>query len=494
MKNYFFILLIGLLFSCSSKHNFSPRKTNLVTEWDTVRPISNPDKGWYHHLFDNGIDIYLIKNDSDLISFPGMDHLYLRLAWAFLEPEEGKFDWSYIDDVVERYLPMGYGFSFRITCKETGDAPYSVPKKINGVRYATPYWVVKAGAKGIEKPPYGNASWTPDWGDSIFLEKLDNFHKAFAERYDGKPWVRYIDIGSIGEWGEGHTFRSTRIPATIEEAKKHAEIHLKHYKKSQLIVSDGLIHSKRSDEEQRELLTYFIENGISLRDDSPMNPGHMKEFLDTWSVRCPWMFEQTYKTMPNVFELAHYIKVKNTGGWIGRNGEGLLPEFGVTGADVFRNSMKIIRPTYIGFHGYLDEWLTENPELTVELLNLCGYWFFPKSVNTREYKDGNLTFNIEWLNKGVAPAYSVYQLNGKLIPVDSANKAYEFTINDSGNQKWMPDKPTTESYSVNIPNLPSGEYKLAIQLFDTKSSKPVDIGLNTGLKIDEYFIIQSLSF
>jgi hypothetical protein len=37
------------------------------------------------------------------------------LAWAYLEPEEGKFDWSYIDDIVKKYVPLGYGISFLIS-------------------------------------------------------------------------------------------------------------------------------------------------------------------------------------------------------------------------------------------------------------------------------------------------------------------------------------------------------------------------------------------
>lgn len=64
--------------------------TDLQPQWDTLRPLANPDKGWYHHQLDNGIDKYQIASDSVLATFPGMDHLYLRLCWAYLEPEEGK--------------------------------------------------------------------------------------------------------------------------------------------------------------------------------------------------------------------------------------------------------------------------------------------------------------------------------------------------------------------------------------------------------------------
>ena len=487
-------LFAGLLFFCSTSKNLVAQRTDLVNKWDTIRPLVNPDKGWYHHMLDNGINKYLIQDEKDLTGFTGMDHLYLRLAWAFLEPEEGKFNWSYIDDIVEKYVPMGYKISFRISCKETGPAPGSVPFEINGVRYATPYWVIKAGAKGIEHPEFGRDSWAPIYDDPIFLEKLDHFHKAFAEKYDGKPWVRYVDVGSIGEWGEGHTSRSTRIPPSVELVKTHIDLYLKHYKYSQLIVSDGLLASGKNEEDQKLLLNYVLENKISVRDDSPMLKNHIDNNLHLWTVLRPGYFEAAYKTMPTVFELQHYGTVKNDGNWLGKNGAEIIPKAGVSGAEIFRNAVKIIHPTYIGFHGYLGAWLTDNPDLTIELLNLCGYWYFPKSINLTLYKGRKLLFEIEWLNKGVAPAYTSYQLRGKLIPTEIPAKPIDFEVEDSGNKKWMPGVISTEKYAITLSGKPKGEYWLAIQLFDTKTGKPVDIGLTEDLKSKGYFLIQKLKF
>ncbi len=493
MKYLILLFLVAISVSCSQS-KFEPVKTNLVSQWDTLRPLANPDKGWYHHLLDNGVGKYLIQDENDLTSFPGMDHLYLRLAWAYLEPEEGKFDWSYIDDIVEKYVPMGYKISFRITCKETGPAPTSVPVEVNGIRYATPYWVRQAGAKGIERPEFGTASWTPDWDDPVFLEKLDNFHKAFAKKYDGKPWVRYIDVGSIGEWGEGHTHFSTRIPPTVEEVKTHMDLYLKNYKNTQLVVTDDLLYWNKPEQDVRKLLDYAVENGFTLRDDSPLVAWYVENNLDTWTVSHPQFFEAVYKTRPTVFELEHYSSVKKSGYWLGKNGEEIIPGIKVSGAEMFRNAMKLIHPTYIGFHGYLGEWLNENPDLTVELLNHCGYWYFPKSVNTIQYNNGELSIEMEWQNKGVAPAYSVYRLKGKLIPEDTSSKSIEFEIENSGNKNWMPNRISTEKYIVSLPENPKGDYQLAIQLFDEKSGEPVEIGLATDTKAENYFVIQNLSF
>lgn len=487
------LLLFSLVFTWGCSNNrLVPSKTELVAEWDTVKVIENPDKGWYHHMLDNGIHKYLLDSDSTINVFPGMDHLYLRLCWAFLEPEEGKYNWSYIDDIVNKYVPMGYKISFRISCKETGPAQMSVPYEVDGIRYATPIWVKKAGAKGIDRPKYGTPSWTPSWIDPIFLSKLDNFHKAFAEKYDGKEWVRYIDIGSIGDWGEGHTYSCTREPVAVDEIMTHINLYLKHYKKTQLIVTDDLLANSIDEGREQELLDYVLNNGISLRDDSPMVDGYMKNDLKTWTVRHPYMFSQVYKKKPTVFELEHYGKVKANNYWIGKNGRHIIPGMHVTGAEVFINAVKLIHPTYIGYHGYMKEWLEDNPELTGQLLNLCGYWYFPVSLSVRSYKDGIFEFGINWLNKGVAPAYNQYKLICALINNENGD-SYSFEINDSGNKNWIPDIIASENYSAYIGDIMPGKYNLMIGLFDNVSHCFVDIGLNDSLKENGLYKFHSIT-
>ena len=53
---------------------------------------------------------------------------------------------------------------------------------------------------------------------------------------------------------------------------------------------------------------------------------------------------------------------------------------GKTGPDYFRGALELLHATYIGYHGYAHEWLADNPEFTGEMLNRCGYWLFPKSI------------------------------------------------------------------------------------------------------------------
>ena len=483
MKYLFLILLGCFLFACSTIPT-AKQNIDFKAQWDTLRVLENPHKGWYHHLLDNGVDSYKIKDDSILSIFPGMDHLYLRLAWSYLEPEEGKYDWHRIDEVVAKYVPMGYKIAFRITSKETGNFPGSVGQELDGVQYATPIWVMKAGAKGTIPKGYGNKSWTPVWDDPIYLEKLDNFQKAFAARYDGKSWVSYVDIGSIGEWGEGHTHFSTKVPPTVEEVKSNIDIFLKNYPKSQLVVTDDLLYYGKPEANVKKLLDYAVSNGISLRDDSPLVDWYMDKNMDTWSVSHPQFYDPLYLTQPIVFELQHYGNVIKDGNWLGKNGAGKIEKHGYSGAHVMRKAIETMHATYIGYHGYAEQWLTDNPELTRELANLCGYWYFPVNASFSSMPGkGNNEILIEWLNKGVAPAYNTYGLVFR-FESEKPENSFEILPVDSKNKEWLPGIGKREKYNLEIPSeVKSGNYLLKFKLIEQSESGiiPIQIGVKETL-------------
>lgn len=491
-----FVFIITLvmvsMISCKNSNVAEIKTINFETNWDTIRPLANPDKGWYHHYLDNGVHKYLIEDEEMLRNFPGMDHLYLRLAWAFLEPEEGRFNWETIDTIIEKYVPMGYKISFRISSKETGGAPGSVPAEIDGVRYATPYWVKLAGAKGVVPDPPASPSWTPVWDDPVYLEKLNNFHKAFAERYDAHSWTIYTDVGGIGDWGEGHTSSSTKIPPTVAEVKAHIDMYLKHYKHTQIVVTDDILYYGKSAEDTEELYNYSINNGITLRDDSPMVDWYIQRNLDTWSVSHPHFYDPLYLKRPIIYELQHYSHVKRNGNWLGRNGEDIIPAYDVSGADIFRNSIKVMRATYIGYHGYLEEFYTDNPELSGELLNLCGYWYFPVTASypeTINKRSNSIRFS--WKNKGVAPAYNSYALILRLESVDDMNSTYDIDLGDSGNKNWLPGTISEEEYSFTLPpEIKKGNYHLKFKLLDINSDdqREVFLGLSDFMTDNQHFV------
>ncbi len=160
----------------------------------------------------------------------------MRIPWCFVEPEEGKFDWSIVDTPMQRFAEGGLKAAFRFTCSENGSE----------AEYATPKWVKNAGAKfhehgNPELPGRKETTWEPDFDDPVFLEKLDHFLTALAARYDGHPDVAFVDIGSFGVWGEGHTWGSTGRIYPSETIERHIALHVKHFKQTPVAANVGFL-------------------------------------------------------------------------------------------------------------------------------------------------------------------------------------------------------------------------------------------------------------
>lgn len=492
----------GTNYAAGNFYNYSEREasydwavqamTDYMPYSDTLRVLENPHKGWYHHYYSNSLDKYGLTSEEDNLikTFPGMDHIYIRLAWSYFEPSEGKYDWHLIDDILDKYSKMGYGVAFRITCRETG----SVGQFKNGCYYATPYWVKQAGVPGVEIKDAGNySSWSPDYSNSTFLKKLENFHKAFAARYDGNPLVRYIDVGSMGDWGEGHTSFSTNEMIPDDVVKKHFDIYKRCYKQTPVVMMDNSISYQRGDEPYVEgypksesivgLMNYAYDLGFGVRYDSFLVDWHLKRDAGGvfhWAVNRPYIFERFYQDRLVVHEEDHYAAIKDAGNWKGLNGQTPLDLVGsftgavyhTSGYEIFMRSMEITHPTYIGYHGKLKEWLSENPDLAKYAANKCGYWLAPVS----SYID-NETLSVTWRNNGVAPCYHKYQL--RLHFVDESGSDTVQIIDDSGNRSWLPGMDYQCEYTVDYPRSLMGKtFHIYMQLYDVETDKPIDIALD----------------
>lgn len=434
--------------------------------WDTERVLRNPYKGWYHHYYDNGTRNYRLNSDADLDQFPGMDHLYIRLSWAHFEPEEGRYNWSWIDDVKDHWVPKGYGISLRISTCETGEAN------------ATPEWVVAAGAKGAMHKAYRQEVWVPDYSDSVFLAKLDRFVAELGKRYDGEQWLRYVDIG-LGAWGEGHNFPMFDKVIPMYAVKKHVDIYRAHFRRSVLVLSDDAVHVHgRSPAEEKQLSDYAAANGISWRDDSILTWPGLHNWPDRFNVARPNLFEEAWRKFPTVLETSHYNEALRDGAY-SRAESGSIRAY-----DDLRGSIRLTHATYLGYHGDARKWLSDHPALARELANTLGYWYFPASITLpRRFVAGEENaLQMAWENKGTAPAYERFALRARLT---CNGRTVNASLKEANNLNWMPGSECNEHYSIHIPRgTPQGRYIIAIALVDTRFSpeRMIEIGLANTIR------------
>jgi len=159
---------------------------------------------------------------------------------------------------------------------------------------------------------------------------------------------------------------------------------------------------------------------------------------------------------------------------------------GKTGPDFFRGAINLLHATYIGYHGYAHEWLKDNPELTKELLNRCGYWLFPKAIELPPTLVAGakvpLTLILE--NRGVAPPYHPYELRVRLLG-DGVSWVGVIGRTD---KSWLPGAPIIVTNQLALPaDLKPGRYTVSLGLFDGSSGqdRPVDFALQARLRSAE---------
>ncbi|MBQ3708131.1 MAG: DUF4832 domain-containing protein [Clostridia bacterium] len=425
---------------------------------DDRRILRNPHKGWYWHYIDNGYPRPNYRAEHDpadhLEDFPGLNHLYLRFDWGDIEKEEGVYDWSYIDAIMEEWSRYDYRFGLRLVTYE-GDG--SIP-------FATPEYVYKAGARCYSLP--GNRL-EPDYGDPIFLEKLSRFMEEAGRKFNDNPLVELVDVGSFGTWGEGHTGNGSDIVYPSDVIKQHIDLHVKNFPDKFVLLNDDHINHRwsRGREENLELIDYAAALGLGLDDDS-VCVRYYAENCGYNTLRTPWLFDRFSPNAPIVLEFEHYHAV--------------APEIFKNGYP-FLDAMQRTHATFAGFHGYPRPWLKREPWLTEYAANRLGYWFFLEGIELPPLMAGvKNRIRLYFANRGFAASYRKYDLKLRLT---GENGTHTETL-ETDCRKWVPGEVTAEDTVVR-PEILAGSYGVEIALFE--GERPIELALKQDLRKEDGF-------
>ena len=444
------------------------KELSLKNEMVTVAPeetdelLTNPGIGWetFHRTRTED------KNLPDWI--PSTIH-YARWGWGTLEPQPGKIDYTFLDQILKETREAGQRLAFRVMCCSTSrNRPYH------------PAWLKDVGGK-ILISDYRNQKNLPipDLDDPVVLERHLDFIKRLGARYDGHPDIDHVDLGSVGWWGEWHmsSSKTGKMP-TMENRKRIIDAYLAAFRKTPLLMLVG----------GRECLTYAARRGTGWRADCL---GDMGGFSKTWchmhnaypKLVTDAGVGDVWKTAPVAWEscwdMRRWVKEK----W----------------------PLRFIFNYALALHGsYLNNKsapLPEGEDVRQELerfLRRLGYRFVLRELKhpNRVRPGGSLALAMKWQNVGSAPCYRPYRVAYRL----TNKRGYAKTLVGKVTvEKWMPgsvetftpqflkeppDLPPGEVARVvdrvDLPtNMPTGTFRLAIGIVEEKTSEPV---LQLGIK------------
>ena len=386
-------------FACVQVLNAAGQNQVRVNPVDTGEALTNPGMGWVFYYYDDDLRQFgagLDPNDT-VDYFPGVSVVYFRVPWSFIEPDEGQFNWSLIDSVAQRWIAKHKRLALRFTSTES-----SWPAPV----FATPKWVMDAGAKGhFFKGPETTTQqefWEPDYDDSVYLQKLDNFLAAASARYDDNPDVAFVDVGSFGVWGEGHTLSSTKIPYSAKTIERIVDLYRKHFKHTLLAANDDFALQGRGS----AVIDYAKSVGLTLRDDSILVHGGEQSYFSAA------LADKFWRETPTIIETQYYRTALRTGTW--RDGMNLL------------SAVEDYHASYIAIQGEPKEVLRENESLLANINRRLGYRLTIGEASWPASAAVDSKFEIEYSisNTGVAPclpgghvAFTIKDHSGGIVAI-----------------------------------------------------------------------------
>lgn len=130
--------------------------------------------------------------------------LYMDITWAELEPEEGQYNWDAIEkkNQLNRWREEGKHIVLRFVCDVPGtethmDIPQWLYEKIN---HAGTWYNVSFGQ-----------GFSPDYNNEQFISYHQKAVEAMGKYLGQDSLISYIELGSLGHWGEWHVNYSAGI-------------------------------------------------------------------------------------------------------------------------------------------------------------------------------------------------------------------------------------------------------------------------------------------
>lgn len=440
---------------------------DLRQQQDDKTILENPHKGWYVHYIDNGARCGNYRTDipspQALQQLPGTKYLYLRLDWVDLEPEDGQFDFSLVDRLFAEYGACGFRFIFRFCTYEGGGE----------CRLATPAFVFAAGAAGT---PVGE-DIEPDYGDPVFLRYLERFLAACGRKYNGHPLVEAVDVGTLGTWGEGHTWMGTMRDFPAQVHKQHIDLHLRYFNRTQVTLNYNMLISVQNEDPAaaKRLADYCAGLGMALRCDSVNVESYIHNFgYDT--LCSPDLYGLFNDRAPVDIEFEHYSAT----------GTPALFRCGYPHIEALRH----VRATYAGFHGFVTKWIAEQRPLHEYLANRLGYWYFIEGFSLPPVPAGTHgLLELRVSNRGFARAYHGYTARVRLQGADG--QQYTVCSCAADNTGWQPGQTAVTRLRLDMGAVPAGEYTLHFGLFEDET--PIRFGMKEDYYCEGYYALGEIT-
>ncbi len=393
------------------------------------------------------------------------DIAYYRLDWARLNPEEGIYAFDeYFGPMFDLWVKQhGKRVAFRVMCESMHSR----------VKYVTPQWVFDKGVPGVEHVGIGGQEQIdPVFWDERYLDIQCEFIRKLGEYLDGREGLEFLDIGSIGEWGEMHLGLHIRGRWTRQQLEATGYTHTKYVMAYRRIIDAFAQAFPRTQiflnvggQSHHTINDYAALRGVHFRQDG-LSPRGASANVGEWlykpyarrGVVCNFEFHSGYRSMQQK-------------GWD-------LKETVDRALEVPTSYLN----SNLGCYG--DDVPDEVVEQMTRAARTLGYRFVPVRVfhlptfHLNGVTPARIPVRSVWRNDGIAPCYESYALEWSLVNAQGETVASAVDFPRVPTTEWWPGEGRNADTLLRAPaDLPVGAYTLTVAVIDPTTGEPIQLGI-----------------
>ncbi len=378
--------------------------------------------------------------------------VYINASWRELEPAKG----FYRFDLLEQENKFDYWSSKNVKIILRIHMDY--PRQWRHMDI--PDWLYnETGRDGTwYNVPYG-MGYSPNYNNKTLIKYHDLLIKALAEKYNTDGRIAFIALGSLGHWGEFHTWKSNsyEIPFPRTSASdQYVGQYVKYFTDKMLLMrrpfaiaksnNMGLFNDSFGDE--RQTVSSFLDYITDGYKDSLTGQQH-PPMPDFWKhapsggefANYPGLQYLNDSRIERTLEMARETHLS----WLGPS----APIYGDYGGEIRTNSDLLLKTM-----GY---------RFVLMILTVHGDTF---------YSGDSLTIDMSWANKGAAPFYFNWPVELSIVGPDG-NPMMVKTL-DTNIRTWLPgEKVDLTGIRLDLPSdAVNGTYSVRVAIIDPATGAP----------------------
>lgn len=329
-------------------------------------PLNNPLIGFAPDARDE-----IECEDSQLV--------YIKLRWADWEPSMDEYDTDFLEETfhISQWKAAGKNAVLRFMCDIPRDEEH----------LDIPEWLYSLTSDGAYYDCSYGKGYCPDYSNDVFRERHALAIRALADYCNQDDFVAYVQLGSLGHWGEWHTNEEGgALPMPDADiCEQYVRDYMNAFNNARLMT--------------RRNYSFTVENGLGLYNDMTGDPASTQTWLD-------WIENgSSQRTEGDALELiptGHFWDVAPVGGEFGstRSDEEMLGHW-------LNDTMECVESTHMSFIGpHCPSGELKDSKAAIELRERLGYRLYVSHLETSYvFGKGELEVRMTWSNAGLAPLY-----------------------------------------------------------------------------------------